>query len=208
MAEMGRPKGESKINQIELIQLRREGKSIAKCAAHFGVGESAIKGALRRIDKKLADVPVIQDDVGSENIDAMKQLHDINVTIVDQLHKCDRLFIREEKKLKEYDELTKQLSLTPNDEKLISRLEHLASSNLKSTLRIQGGVIAVSGEIRKQIELQLKIAEAMYNIQMMAEFQSEMVTLLKEVDPIVAQRFVTKLKERRTIRGLVKLNPI
>ena len=208
MAEMGRPKGESKINQIELIQLRREGKSIAKCAEHFGVGESAIKGALRRIDKKLADVPVVQDDVGSENIDAMKQLHDINVAIVDQLHKCDRLFIREEKKLKEYDELTKQLSLTPDDEKLISKIEKLASSNLNSTLRIQGSVIAVSGEIRKQIELQLKIAEAMYNIQMMAEFQTEMVTLLKEVDPIVAQRFVTKLKERRTIRGLVKLNPI
>jgi hypothetical protein len=73
-------------------------------------------------------------------------------------------------------------------------------------LAIQTNLIGISGEVRRQVELQLKIAETLYNVQMMQEFQNEIIGILKDTDPISAQRLITKLKERRAIRGLVRMN--
>jgi hypothetical protein len=84
-------------------------------------------------------------------------------------------------------------------------LDKIWNANTKTLLAIQTNIINVSGEVRKQIELQLKIAETVYNIQMMQEFQGEIISLLKEVEPILAQKVINKLKERRSIRGLVKM---
>lgn len=198
-------KNERKIDKIKLIQMRRDGKSVRECAETFGVTPAAIRRMLIRIDKQLSIVPKSDDSLGDHNIDSMRQLNHINTSIINQLEKCNLLLLREDLKVKEVDELALIIESNPDDKESRTRFERLCDSNMKSTLAIQNNIISISGEVRKQIELQLKIAESLYNIQMMAEFQNEVVSIIKEVEPSIAAKLITKLKERRTLRGLVKL---
>ena len=200
---------ESKIDLSRLIQLRRQGKTHKACAEEFGVSESAIKKTLAKISKQNLLIPTKKDSIGDFNIDSMSQLQEINTTIVDNLRYCNLLILREDSKLKEFDVLEKTMSENPPESGVYKeakeKLDKLWGANLKNILSIQMNTINVSAEIRKQIELQLKIAESLYNIQVMQEFQAEIIQTLKEADPVIAARVIHKLKERRTLRGLMRL---
>jgi hypothetical protein len=204
---VGRPTREGKVVDIKLIQMRRENKSRAECAAYFGVTVSAIKAAEKRIKQKIS-TPAIQDDPAhTDSIDAMRQLVEINSTIIEELKRCNRMIVKEEAKNKIIDELSAELERNPNNIELKQSVAKMIASETKGILAVQDSIIGISSEVRKQIELQLKIAETLYNIQMMQEFQNEVLAIMKEVDPLVHEKLITKLKERRTIRGLVRMSP-
>jgi hypothetical protein len=194
------------IDPVKLVQLIREGHTRRQCAEYFNVTMDAVKHAESRIKKSIATVPKVQEvsDEG-HGLDAMKQLTSINGMILTELDRCHALISREEAKIAISDTLVGELEKNPQDQNLRAQVDKLLKDNFKGVLAAQNNVINMSGEIRKQIELQLKIAETLYSIQMMQEFQSEMITLLKEVDPFVAQKFKAKLVERRQLRGLVKM---
>ena len=208
MAEAGRPAGENKINDVTLIKLLRENKTRQQCADVFGVTAGAIKAAEKRIKKKLEYVPPPTNPEDGHSIDAIAQLSQINTMIIDELQRCTKLVLREEEKVKIADNLCEQLEANPNDPELMKQVSKFLATESKGILAVQNNIISISGEIRKQIELQLKIAETLYNIQMMQEFQGEIIALLREVDPFVAQKFIAKMKERKNIRGLIKMEPI
>lgn len=205
--DVGRPEGGRKINDIKLMQLRREGKSRQQCAEFFGVTDSAIKAAEKRIHKDLKNTGGDELELHGENIDSMAQLKMVNERIVTFLNRLDKLVDREEIRAEALEKVQVNVMKKKNDIDAQEIFDKIWSNNLKSILAIQTNAIYGSAEIRKQIELQLKIAETLYNLQMIQEFQSEIITILKEVDSIVAQKLINKLKERRTIRGLIKMNP-
>lgn len=203
--KIGRPLGCNKINDIKLIQLLREGKTRSECAVYFNVTISAIKNAEKRIKKAVSTVPKGDKPMGGDGIDSLKQLTEINTTIIRQLERCDKLFKREELRTEALEKVQKKVMETPDNIDAQETMDKIWTSNLKNVLAIQTNTVNVSGEIRKQIELQLRIAETLYGMQMIQEFQEEMIMLLKEVDPMVAQKFKAKLHERKVLRGLVKM---
>jgi hypothetical protein len=205
-AKPGRGLGKNKINHVMLVDMLRNGKTRKECAEHFGVTLGSIKHAEYTIRKKAGTVQ-ISDSVSSvgSGIDAMTQLTDINSIIIKELDRCNKLITREEAKVSIGDTLAAELEKDPTNKDLRAQVDSLMKDNFKGILSAQNNVINMSGEIRKQIELQLKIAETLYSIQMVQEFQSEMIELLKEVDPFIAQKFKAKLVERRQLRGLVKM---
>lgn len=204
----GRPKGENKIDKIKLIQLIRDNKTHKQCAEHFGVSIWAVKHALKTLRGKLENPPVLKEgDLYGDNIDSMGQLKTINSKIMEQLNRCDKMINREEVKMEALNAVEARVKKAPHDIDAQEILAKIWGNNLKSILAIQSNIINVSAEVRKQIELQVKIAETLYSIQVMQEFQSEIINLLREVDSITAQKLINKLKERRTIRGLVKMIP-
>jgi hypothetical protein len=52
-------------------------------------------------------------------------------------------------------------------------------------------------EIRGQLELQLDILKALYDIGAIAEFQREALNAIRKVSPDVRDRIIQKLKEGR-----------
>jgi len=56
-------------------------------------------------------------------------------------------------------------------------------------------------EIRGQLNLQLDIFKALYDLESIAEFQKEVITIIGEVAPDVRQRIIEALKENRAIRS-------
>jgi len=196
---VGRPEGGYKINDIELVQMRRT-MSRPKCAQHFGVTLEAIKAAEERIKRGMERAPAI---ASKDNIDSMAQLRNINESIMSQLKRCEKLILREDKRIEEFDKLTAELEASPDNKEVKKKLEEV-SGNPTRSIQVMNAIVNVSSEARKHIQLQLEIAEKLYNLQMMAEFQNEVVQIIKEVDSLTAQKLIARIKERKAIRGLMK----
>ena len=59
-------------------------------------------------------------------------------------------------------------------------------------------------EIRGQLNLQLDIFKALYDLESIAEFQKEVIEIIGQVEPNVRQRIVEALQKRRVIRSAIK----
>jgi hypothetical protein len=182
-----------------------ENKTNKECADFFGVSENSIKYARKRINKVLTKPPaIVGDELHGESISSMRQLVDLNARILQQLNRNDDMIKREEVKMAAVDALMERyFDKDSNNIDAQEVFDKIWNNNTKNVLLIQSNITNSSAEIRKQIELQLKIAEALYNMQTMAEFQTELIDILKNVDPVVAHTFVARLKERRALRGIV-----
>jgi len=197
----------AKIDKAELIRMVNEGKPEKAIMEKFGCSLHAVQSAKQRI-KKSFNTPIPKtSELSKDNIDAMSQLKYINETIIGQLKSCEKFVLREDKKMAEFDALTAERETCTDEKRKLEIAEKLSTltDNTKGILKIQDNLVNISGEVRKQIELQLKIAETLYNIQMTAEFQNEVIAAIREVDPITAKKIVDKLREKRALRGLVKL---
>ena len=75
----------------------------------------------------------------------------------------------------------------------------------RSRIALQGVIIKLSAEIRQQLEAQLKIIEVWSDMRVVAEFQSEVLAILDEMEPGVRDEIVRRLKERHALRGAVSV---
>jgi O6-methylguanine-DNA--protein-cysteine methyltransferase len=76
----------------------------------------------------------------------------------------------------------------------------------RSRIALQGVIIKLSAEIRRQLEAQLKIFEVWTDMKVVAEFQKEVLAVLDEVEPGVRDEIVRRLKERHALRGAVSVS--
>ena len=195
---------QKKVDQIRLAEMLRSGMTPTECAKEFGVTH----GAISQLKKKMTAAAdnyagAVTTELCGDNIDSMAQLKNINNTIISELRRCNRLITHEDIKLQKKEDLEQQLKENPGDPAIISSLKELCAGSVKDILNIQSNIISISAEVRKQVELQIKIAETLYNIQYTQEFQNEVLEAIKAVDADVRDKIVAKLKERRVVRGLI-----
>ena len=191
----------------ELLRMYRDGMNTHQISKKLGVTWQSVNDRKKRIEAKLARVPdTIKNEISRENIDTVQQLRKMNDSILTEMDRCRRLIDREDAFIREKETLEKKVKRNPTDTELVKKLQGMGYTNLNDILNIQKNIIAISGEVRKQIELQVKIYETIYNIQLVAEFQEEILDILKQVDPDIRKDVVRKLKERRSMRGLVRLS--
>jgi IS30 family transposase len=60
-------------------------------------------------------------------------------------------------------------------------------------------VLKACEAVRRDLELQLKICEALYNVEEVAKWQNELLDILGEIDPEARERFYGRLQEKRPI---------
>ena len=197
-----------KIDKVRLLQMIQDKVQTKDQAAAFGVSVPALLKTRKRMLKKMAEFSDPSENRGDldggGSIDAMKQLKDINQTIINELERCKRFIDKEDKGLLELEKLEVEVKMNPSNTALAKRLKEESGLTYNGILKIQANVLAIAGEVRKQVELQLKIAETLYSVTMMAEFQEEVVAVLKDVSPEVRDLVVKKLRERRALRGVLK----
>lgn len=194
------------LDQVHLAQMLRNGSTVKECAEHFGVTMSAISQLKTKFMKEAAELPetsVVQIDDGS--IDSMRQIQDINATMTRMLRRLDKLIQREELRTDALDELQTRITENPDNIDAQEVFDKVWNNNLKSILAIQMNSINASAEIRKQIELTIKIAETIYNVQNVQEFQNDILGVIASIDGSVKDKIVDGLKKRRAIRGLLTM---
>ena len=195
-----------KINKVLLLTWKRENVPDAECARRFGCSRQAIEKAVQSIKSTLENTPDgSKSELSKDNIDSMKQLKDINTAIINELARCNKLILRVEQRQSEQDQLEREVSADPTNTTLVSKMKGLVGATIGDILRIQSNIIAISAEVRKQVDLQIRIAETLYSVQMQAEFQEEILDVLRMVSPEIRAKVIYKLKERRQVRGLLKM---
>jgi hypothetical protein len=196
-----------KIYDVALMMRKlKDGDSTVQVAKFFGVTPWAVnKRAIAEAEKIERQPDLQRSELSRDNINTVEQLRVMNDHILSELKRSRRLVERADDRVKEYEGVEDELRLDPGNKKLGEKLKGLGSQNVADILKIQSNIIAISGEVRKQIELQVKIYETIYNVQMVAEFQEEILNILREASPDLRNEAIKRLKARRSIRGLVRL---
>jgi IS30 family transposase len=60
-------------------------------------------------------------------------------------------------------------------------------------------VLKACDAVRRDLELHLRIWEALYNVEEVAKWQNELMDILGEIDPDARERFYTRLQEKRPV---------
>ena len=90
-------------------------------------------------------------------------------------------------------------------EELDRAKEEVVNADGRNKIALQGIIIKLSAEIRRQLESQLKIFEVWTDMKVVAEFQNEVLAVLDEMEPGVRDEIVRKLKEKHALRGAVSI---
>lgn len=70
---------------------------------------------------------------------------------------------------------------------------------------LQGVIVDLAGEVRKQLGFQLEILRSLYDFQAVAEFQQEVLHAIEEVSPDTRHTIVERLAQRRALRSTLAL---
>ena len=70
---------------------------------------------------------------------------------------------------------------------------------------LQGVIVDLAGEVRKQLGFQLDVLRSLYDFKAAAEFQGEVLHAIGEVSPDTRQAIIQRLTERRALRSALAL---
>lgn len=78
-------------------------------------------------------------------------------------------------------------------------LEKLSLKNQDSAQKNAKNIYLACESLRRDLELQLKIYETLYNVEEVTRFQNDLLEVLAEVAPDAREQFYRRLQERRAI---------
>ena len=198
------------VDDVTLMRLRDEGKTYAEIGRIFNCSTPTLLRRSANLKRRMEALPELfkKSELSKDNIDGINQLSKINQTIMDELERAKRLILREDDAVKEREALEDQIKNNrgPLDGKLVELLKEKVHVSFNNILKIQSNIISISAEVRKQIELQLKIAETLYNATAMAQFQETILDVIGKIHPSARDAVVLGLKEFRKLQGLIKFN--
>ena len=169
-------KESAKIDPVQLDKLLREGKTGRQCAKTFGVTDAAVCNARKRLKTNI---------VRTVALEKASQVVEVHLDMMGQLRK---------------------VNLAINEELERAKNQIVQQADGREKLMLQEIIIKLSAEIRKQLDTQLRIAEIWYDQKVYKEFQEEVLAVLEELSPGARNEVIRKLKQRRTLRGLVSFN--
>jgi hypothetical protein len=187
-----------KIDRVLLDRMLREGKSPKEAANFFGVSGVAIWKARKELNIAVVKNVALESahKVVDKNLDAIAQLQKINEyanELLDLLMKWSR---GDEGALQILESQIRKVKVRGSEEEVTEyRFKDPRELALKAMQ-----------EIRGQLGLQLEIFKTLYDVQAVAEFQREVLTVIGEVEPGVRDKIIQRLKESRSLRQSVQIN--
>ena len=91
------------------------------------------------------------------------------------------------------------------NEQLDQAREDILSADIKDRKGLQEVIVKLSAEIRKQMSLQLSIAEIWHSQKEVANFQRTVLDIIGDCEPRLKNEIIRKLKEQRIIRQSVSI---
>lgn len=189
-----------KIDKVRLGKLLREGKSQRKCAAIFGVTESAVSRARKDLGIAVAKVTCLEEGarVAQESLDVASQLFRINeraLSLLDEVSGEENIVKRLVEGLEEAFHCGEDLG--KRREVIRKAVQRVSKDRFFALKAMQ--------EIRGQLRFQIEILQSLYNIREIATFQKKVIELLDEVNPEMRVAFLKKLRDVNALRRAVTL---
>lgn len=188
---------EAKIDFDVLNRLVTEGKTTTEIAKIFSCTPGAVSQAKKKLKISVVKNVALENahKVVGKNLDAVTQLQKINQDaneILDLLMRWNR---GEEEALQVLESQVRKVRIGKT-EKFVEEFKFKDPREL---------AIRAMSEIRGQINLQLEIFQALYDMKAVQEFQEEVLTVIGGVSQDVKRRIIERLKEKRAIRSAVQI---
>lgn len=172
---------------VEILRLMaEEGLSQREAGARMGLSEPGTSKCLKRFRTRTAKATALSGPVGEM---IRQQLDEMGEVV--QLASDARTLI----------ELIKSVLQSEGNEhyELKSRLRRICDGSPDKFL------VALMGEVRKQVELHFTMREKYCNMERVAEFQRVVMEEIQRENPETAQRIVARLVQTRTLRDSIDL---
>ncbi len=164
-----------KIDKIKLNRMFQAGKTQRECAKVFGVSEAAISQVKKELNLNVIKSVALENahKVVTKNLNSIEQLQKIN----DQANSLlDRAM-------------------------MVVRGESVADPQTSEAT--QDIALKAMKEIRGQLSLQLDIFKTLYDVEAIAQFQQEVLSIIGEVNEDVRDRIIQRLKEGGALRASI-----
>jgi transcriptional regulator with XRE-family HTH domain len=189
-----------KIDIIRLDRMLQAGKTQHEIAQHFGVTDGAISKAKKQLSACIVKNVALENahKIVNQNLNAVEQLQKINDYANELLDLLMRWNRGDEEALQvlESQVSTKQVRIG-------KEVEFIKEFKFRDPREL---ALKAMGEIRGQLNLQLEIFKTLYDMKAVEEFQQEVLEAIGEVSRDVRARIVSRLNQRRALRGAVKFN--
>ena len=189
-----------KVTNDELLQLSKRGYSTQRMAEKLRVNPSTISRRLRKLKlevvKSSITVPANADRIVNNEINAFEQIQKINKDANEML---DRLMAWQRGDPEAIRVLESQVK------KVVSSSCETGQHEVTEIKFKDPHDLALKcmAEIRGQLDLQLKIMQALYDVKAGAEFQAEVLQTIGEVSPDIRDEIVNRLQKKRAVRQSV-----
>ena len=189
-----------KIDKLKLHRMVNSGKSQKAVAQVFGVTEGAVSKAMKGLNMNVVRSVGLENahKIVGKSLNAVDQLQKINDNaneILDLLMRWNR-GDSEAIQILESQVSTKKVRIGDKE-------EFVKEFKFKDPREL---ALRAMQEIRGQLGLQLEIFKTLYDLEAIAEFQTEVLSAIAEVDKNVRNNIVNALQKRRTIRQAVSFD--
>jgi len=174
------------------------GKSQKEIAQVFGVTEGAVSKARKELNIAVVKNVSLEraHQVVEKNLNTVEQLQKINAHANEILDTLMRWSRGDKEALQILESQVRKVKVKGSEEEITEyRLKDPRELALKAM-----------AEIRGQLSLQLDIFKTLNDLQAVAEFQKEVLTIIGEVDANVRDRIIQRLKEGLAIRQSVEIH--
>lgn len=181
-----------KIDRVKLSRMLRAGKAQREIAQFFGVTEGAITKAKKEININVVKNVALENAhrIVDKELNAVDQLHKINQDAHELLDLCMAWVRGDDTALHALETHTGQVAgESPGASANHFRLKDPREVALQAMKRIES-----------QLELQLKIFTALYDMKQVQAFQEEVLAAIGAVSPEVRNAIVRKLSEKSALR--------
>jgi AcrR family transcriptional regulator len=185
--------GRKKISNLELDQLIREGNGVSEIARKLGVSKGAVSKRLKALNVAITKDVTLHHagEIVEKKLDAIEQLQKIN----DYANELLDLLMRWNRG---DNEALQILESQVRKVKIRGQEEEVTEYRFKDPREL---ALKAMAEIRGQLNLQLEIFRALYDMAAVAEFQKEVLTAIGEVAPDVRSSIIHNLQKARAIRS-------
>jgi len=190
-----------KINDRKLLQfIDKEKKSQTEAAQALGVSRQAVSKRIKELRGKTTKVVVAKkiEQVVDSKIDTMTQLSKINTyanEILDLLMRWQR---GDKEALRILESQVKEVKVGKGED-----AEFVKEYRIKDPREL---ALKACSEVRAQLNLQLEIFQALFDMKASQDFQQEVLTAISEASPEVRDAIISNLNKKRAIRSAIKFS--
>jgi predicted TIM-barrel fold metal-dependent hydrolase len=189
-----------RISILELEQLLRQGNGVSECARRLGVTKGAVSKRLKALRVAITKDVALHHagEIVEKKLDAIGQLQKINDYANELLDLLMRWNRGDEVALQVLESQVRKVKVKGDG------FEHeLQEFKFKDPREL---ALRAMAEIRGQLNLQLEIFRALYDMAAVAEFQKEVLESIKEAAPDVRDKIIFNLEKRRIIRSTLEFH--
>ncbi|MGO9314091.1 MAG: hypothetical protein ACLQDI_15325 [Syntrophobacteraceae bacterium] len=188
----------NRIDNNQLLQLIRNGDTVSEAARKLGVNKATVSVRLKELNVAINRNVAIRaaHKIVDREINALDQLQKINRDANELLDLLMRWNRGEDAALQVLESQVRKI-------KVRGQIEEVAEYRFKDPREL---ALKAMQEIRGQLKLQLEIFQALFDMQAVKQFQTEVLEVIASVSTQARDEIIRRLTERNALRSALDLN--